>query len=351
MTYQSMIETLLLAASSLENKDDNNFHVNYDQLTEQYFILDMSVSDYSIGDYLWLEATTEDGSVYSTPLLITGTTSPTNTFFVTTKLTATKPTESQQFQYQFLQLPAAGIYTFEVYTYEDRFKKLNRLHNGSLYCSTTETFIRYTQFGFNYELGLDSENIGTNWKYPAFFLSPTTTSIGVDSVVNYSFDIILVAQPTDSLSNRTALYSDIMTWAVAYLQQLDRAFKIDYDLTLDPFDVNYDAELVGWRLSITIETSFDCLISDGGITPPTDNPGGYIYSGSSGTSGTSGVDGEGGGATSLTGLTDITFDGLLTGDLIQFNGSSIGNGAGNLFFVSGDISQMFFCIIAFFLSK
>jgi len=146
-------------------------------------------------------------------------------------------------------------------TYEQIVNNLLLAASGLTYSGDTIWSMEYVDFGYNYELGLNDNTVGTNWKYPAFFLTPTNTSIGDNSVINYNFTITLVDQPLDSLSDRTSIYSKFVNWTIAYLQQLDRELKIEYDSTLSPFDVNYDAELVGWQFDISIESSLDCILT------------------------------------------------------------------------------------------
>lgn len=148
-------------------------------------------------------------------------------------------------------------------TYDEIVDYLMNVASGLTYSGATSgdtgLTMEYVDFGYNYELGLDNNLKGENWNYPAFFLTPSSVLIGENSLLNCSFTITLVHQPHSSLSDRTYIYSNFTQWVVAYLQELDNHLKIVYELSLEPFDVNYDAELVGWQFDINVETNLDCL--------------------------------------------------------------------------------------------
>jgi hypothetical protein len=119
----------------------------------------------------------------------------------------------------------------------------------------------YAQFGFDYEIGLDDAQYGgANWTYPAFFLTPTNTTIGENSQVIYTFQGTILDQPVDSKEDRTLIYSRLMNWVVAYFQVLDPLYQIEYTSSARPFDINYDAELVGWKFEISIITYVPCVV-------------------------------------------------------------------------------------------
>jgi hypothetical protein len=114
------------------------------------------------------------------------------------------------------------------------------------------------KYALSKEKGNNESNDG--WEYPSLFISPSTTTIGENSVVNYSFDGTILGQPKDDKTDRTEVLSKLVGWVIAYFQMLDAEFDIVYTSRLQPFDTNYDAELVGWKFTITIKTTVDCII-------------------------------------------------------------------------------------------
>lgn len=197
--------------------------------------------------------------------------------------------------------------------------------------------IGYTQFGFEYELGVDTHLNITRWTYPAFFLIPTTSEFRENSGALYGFRILLIDQLLKDKSNRTQIYSKFVDWAVAYLQYLDQFLTLEYNFSLTPFDLNYDAELAGWSIDINIWTYYDCLLVQNPELPSDQPYGGYVGFGSSGTSGFNGSSGIGGngssGISGTSGINGINGSSGITGTSgtsgVGATGSSGTSGVGN----------------------
>ena len=170
--------------------------------------------------------------------------------------------------------------------------------------------MEYVDFGFDYEMGLDDNTVGYNWKYPACFIIPSDSTHDKNSDLYFNFTIAIINKIKKDKSNRLEIYDKLMTWSVAFVQYLDQYLTIEYDLSLVPIDVNYDSESIGWTFSISIYSHFDCVLDDTGGPTETGPLGGYIGSGTSGTSGLDGQDGViGGDGTSGTSGVDGNFYG------------------------------------------
>jgi len=300
LTYDEIVENLMGAAQGMKN--DNDMIIYYDSQVRNDFFIELDGNPYAKDEWFWLEILDKYDNPYSSRVVNMVEGGTLCNFFFATQL------DPYPGAVQNIKLPYQGRYRYNIYKYDDRKLRETSLASGYMNVGNGTGIMNYSQFGFDYELGLNNENTGENWCYPAFYLSPNETSIGENSLVTYNFTVTLLDQPKDGLSDRMSIFSDLISWTVAYLQQMDRVLKIDYDSTLSPFDVNYDAKLVGWQFDIAIESAFDCVLSsyasfDGGGT------GGFLFSGKNGTSGSSGssgVDGQTYGTSGTSGVDGLT---------------------------------------------
>lgn len=95
--------------------------------------------------------------------------------------------------------------------------------------------------------------------FPAVVCVPTT-STGTYRFVNLSFSLFFCDILQDSAENTKDCYNDMLEVVkdfINYFGDDEKAFTINEDYTLQPFEEQLDMRLAGWQLDFTITLPID----------------------------------------------------------------------------------------------